>query len=162
MTRTLSGDLAAELDRVLKDAEPRLKALIDSAAGTTPAPGKWSAKEIVGHLIDSAANNHLRFVRAQLEDDLIFDGYAQDGWVSAQCYQEADWGELVRLWLAYNQHLVRIVAKVPEEVLTRKRPRHNLHRLAWRPVPESQPTTLEYFIRDYIGHARHHLAQVLD
>ncbi|MEM7356185.1 MAG: DinB family protein [Acidobacteriota bacterium] len=158
--RPFSSQLAADLEQTVQDAAPGLRALTDTAAGRRPQPDKWSAKEILGHLIDSACNNHRRFVRAQIEPDLVFSGYAQNEWVESQQYREADWGELVRLWLAYNLHLTRIIAVISEETLTRQRPKHNLHQMAWQPVPEDEPATLAYFIRDYVGHLQHHLEQI--
>jgi hypothetical protein len=120
----------------------------------------WSAKEIVGHLIDSAANNHRRFVLAQLKDDLQFEGYAQEDWVRAQRYADAPWAGLVELWRAYNLHLAHVMASVPEEVLHRPRASHSLDRIAFRAVGASQPATLEYLMRDYVDHLKHHLAQI--
>src|SRR6185503_3729287 len=81
--RTIAMDAAFvdSFDRIVVEAAARLRAITDDAASTRPAPGKWSPKEIVGHLIDSAVNNQARFVRAQLQDDLIFPGYDQDAWV---------------------------------------------------------------------------------
>ena len=92
--------MAAFLDdfrRTVDRAAERLLAVSDADAGRSPAPGKWSKKEIIGHLIDSAANNHGRFVRAQLQEDLIFLGYDQDAWVRLQHYRERSWNDLVRL-----------------------------------------------------------------
>ena len=149
-----------EFEYVVRDAEPPLRALSESESAQRPRPGGWSPKEIVGHLIDSAANNHQRFVRAQFTDDLVFEGYAQDDWVRVQRYQEAPWDELIDLWKAYNLHLLRVVSAIPEDALTRRRERHNLHQVAWRTVPESEPTTLKYFIDDYVGHLKHHLGQI--
>jgi hypothetical protein len=54
-----------------------------------PAPDRWSKKEILGHLIDSAANNHQRFVRAQGTPRLEFPGYEQEFWVATQAYASA-------------------------------------------------------------------------
>lgn len=156
----MTNDLVTEFEEALRDAEPRLRALTEAKAGHKPHPNKWSPKEILGHLIDSACNNHRRFVVAQLEADLVFSGYKQEEWVSLQRYQEAEWAELVGLFMAYNQHLARIVSAIPREVLRRQRTRHNLHQIAWRTIPESKPTTLEYFIRDYVGHLKHHLEQI--
>ena len=133
----------------------------DAQAAALPAPGKWSAKQVIGHLIDSASNNHQRFVRAQVTDDLVFPGYQQDAWVTVQGYQAAAWHELVVLWQYFNLHLARVIEAVPPEARTRPRIRHNLHQLAWRPVPEDQPATLEYFMADYVGHLTHHLSQIL-
>ncbi len=126
-----------------------------------PVPGKWSPKEIVGHLIDSASNNHQRFVRVQFQDDLIFPGYDQDAWVTAQYYQEAPWSALVELWQAYNLHLARVMAATPEAARLRQHRRHNFHQIAWQTIPEGEPTTLDYFMRDYVTHLRHHLSQIL-
>ena len=83
------SDYVEELRQTVERAAAELLAVSDEAAAVRPGRGRWSAKEIVGHLVDSAANNHQRFVRAQWQDDLVFPGYAQDAWVEAQRYQEA-------------------------------------------------------------------------
>jgi hypothetical protein len=134
----------------------------DEQASQKPAPDKWSKKEILGHLIDSASNNHKRFVLAQYKDDLIFDGYEQDKWVEAQKYNEADWEFLISLWIMLNSHIVHIMSSTPFDVLTKKHKNHNLHQIAWKTVPENEETTLEYFYQDYIGHLRHHLNQIFE
>jgi hypothetical protein len=138
----------------------RLLELSSVDAAKRPAPGKWSPKEIIGHLIDSASNNHGRFVRAQLQDDLIFDGYEQAEWVRVEGYQQRKWADLVLLWQALNHHLAHVMAAADPDALTRPRARHNLDSLAWRPVDRGEPATLEYFMRDYVGHLKHHLRQV--
>ena len=72
--------------QVVDEAASRMMSIPEEQTGLRPAPGKWSRKEILGHLIDSAVNNQARFVRAQLQDDLVFDGYDQDAWVRVQRY----------------------------------------------------------------------------
>jgi hypothetical protein len=151
-----------ELREALAASEPRLARLSEEQASRAPAPGKWSVKQEVGHLIDSASNNHQRFVRAQFTDDLKFLGYEQETWVATQRYQEAPWPELLRLWHSFNLHLARVIEAIPRSVREKRRTRHNLHELAWRPVPESEATTLEYFMRDYVAHLKHHVAQMLE
>jgi hypothetical protein len=151
----------SELRQIVAAITPRLLALPDSEAGKAPLPGKWSPKQVIGHLIDSASNNHQRFVRAQFKDDLIFPGYEQDAWVEAQRYDSAPWPELVGLWQLYNLHLARLIEATPASIRLESRDRHNLHELAWQPIPERQTTTLEYFMADYVEHLKHHLAQVL-
>ena len=151
--------VAADLRTTIDAALPMLRAISDAAAGEPRAPGKWSRKEIIGHLIDSACNNHGRFVRAQLQDDLVFPGYDQDAWVRGQRYQDRPWTDLVALWRSYNQHLAHVMATTDAACLTRPRTRHNLDELAWKTVSALQPTTLEYFMRDYVGHLEHHLRQ---
>jgi DinB family protein len=145
---------------VVNHTAVELSEVDDAAARHRPAPGKWSIKEIVGHLIDSASNNHRRFVEAQGRDDLVCLGYAQDDWVRFQRYQEAELSELLRLWAAYNQHLAHVVATTPRPVLEQLRAKHNLDQVAFRAVPQTEPVTLEYFVRDYVAHLEHHLAQV--
>ena len=104
---------ALALVDAVDDARPWLEALDDDTTAQRPGPGKWSPREILGHLIDSATNNHQRFVRARWQQDLVFAGYDQDGWVEAQRYQDAPWQELVTLWASYNRHLARVMAAAP-------------------------------------------------
>jgi hypothetical protein len=142
-------------------AEPALRALPDASTTVRPSPEKWSPREVIGHLVDSASNNHQRFVRARWKDDLIFDPYEQEGWVEAGDYQNAPWLDLVGLFAAFNRQIARVMATTPDEVRLRAHARHNLDRLAWRTVPASQPATLDYFMNDYVDHLEHHLKQVL-
>jgi DinB superfamily len=154
-------DIGADLRETVERAAPLLLALDDEASSRPRAPGKWSPRQIIGHLIDSACNNHARFVKAQLQDDLICPGYEQDAWVAVQRYQDVPWSELVALWAAYNRHIGRIMSTTPEPALSARRTRHNLNVIAWQPVPAESPATLAYFMRDYVGHLHHHLRQVL-
>ena len=153
-------DFVEEFVRTVEEAAARLRDLGEEGSGRRPAAGGWSAKETVGHLIDSAANNHQRFVRAQFKPDLVFEGYEQDEWVGAQRYADAPWPLLVELWRLYNLHLAHVFAHTPEHELRRPRHPHSLHRIAFRLVDEREPATLEYLIRDYFEHLKHHLAQI--
>jgi hypothetical protein len=130
-------------------ALPRFRAIGAPEASRPLAPGKWSRKEIVGHLVDSAVNNHQRFVRALLADSLEFPGYAQNPWVSCQGYAEEDWGALVDLWSLLNRHIAYVVGRIPE---------------AKRSTPcrigENPGMTLEALVAGYISHVEHHVGQV--
>jgi hypothetical protein len=142
--------IAAQLDETLENARLRMRAISEAAAGTRPAPHQWSKKEILGHLIDSAANNHQRFVRLQIEDGLVLPSYQQNKWVCVQNYGGRGWHELIELWLAYNRHLAHVM-------------RHSdvtAARHIWK-APGGDHT-LEFLIEDYLRHLRHHLAQILD
>ncbi len=126
-------------------------AQISNADATAPrAVGKWSPKEVIGHLIDSAANNHQRFVRAQLYDGYDSLGYEQELWVAMQVYQDAVWQELLTLWKVYNEHLVRIIALIPDDKLSR----------TFR-IAGGEPVTLDYWVEDYLRHMQKHLEQIL-
>ena len=150
----------ADFRNTVDAAAARLLALSEAQAAASPAPGKWSPKEIIGHLIDSASNNHGRFVRAQLQDDLVFAGYEQDDWVAIQRYQQREWADLVLLWQAFNHHIAHVIEAAGAEALAKPRARHNLNALAWQLPGDGQPATLEYFMRDYVGHLKHHLGQI--
>lgn len=157
-TQAFTGEFRATVEATAN----RLGRIREQESMIPLADGKWSAKQIIGHLIDSAANNHLRFVRAQFTNDLVFPGYEQDKWVEAQRYNDEPWERLIALWKYYNLHLAHLMAEVPEPIRQASRTEHNLDRIAFHTVAANQPVTLDYFMRDYVEHLRHHLKQILD
>lgn len=150
----------AELLLVVENTAAKLAAISEDTSQKARVEGEWSVKQVLGHLIDSAANNHHRFVRAQLGDNLVFDGYKQEDWIRVQRYDEVAWMDLVNLWRAYNLHLAHVIEHIPDEVLTRQRSAHSLDKIAFHPVPADQSTTLLYLIQDYLDHMRDHLRQL--
>src|SRR5262245_1351508 len=155
----MDGTFVASFERIVADAATQLLAIDDAAAGVRPAPGKWSPKEIVGHLIDSAVNNQARFVCAQQQDDLVFPGYDQDAWVRVQRYNERPWTAVVEAWRVYNAQIAAIMRGTPEGEALRPRARHNLGDIAFQTPPEV--ATLDFLMRDYVAHLQHHLRQIL-
>ncbi len=143
----IAGRLADEIAA----AEPRLRAIDDHVASEPRAPGKWSRKEILGHLIDSAANNHQRFVRAQDGDELHDAGYAQQVWVASQSYASRDWADLVDFWCAYNRHLVHVIDAIAD-----------VHRDTPVRIAAEPPVPLSFVVLDYVGHIQHHLGQIFE
>jgi hypothetical protein len=100
-------------------------------------------------LIDSASNNHQRFVRALIQPELEWPNYEQESWVKVQRYTVADWENLVKLWVAFNHHLLWMVLHVPEEkVGTSCR------------IGDNPPITLGELISSYVDHVEHHLDQI--
>ena len=156
----MDADFLRDFRRALDDARVRLFELSDGEASRPRSPGKWSPKEIIGHLIDSAANNHARFVRAQATDHLLFDGYDQESWVRVQQYNDRRWIDLVQLWYAYNLHLAHVMERAASDAIDRPRERHSLDRIGFQPVAGTTPATLAYVMRDYVAHLKHHLKQI--
>lgn len=145
---------------MIESAIDRLIYLVDKLPGVLngiqedemsakPSPGKWSKKEIIGHLIDSATNNHHRFVRCQFEN-MPESRYNQDKWNEFSYYQQMDSRHLIDLWTNYNKHLVEITKHIHPDNLTRQ------VRLG------DTDFTLQFLINDYVEHMEHHLRQVVD
>jgi hypothetical protein len=151
-----------DFKETINSAEPRLRQISEVQSQQPRAEEHWSAKQIIGHLIDSAANNHARFVVGQINDDLVFSGYEQNSWVQIQHYQEAPWSQLVDLWRAYNLHLLHVMACAPADKLNNRCSQHSLQTIAFETIKESEPATLGYLMKDYVVHLKHHLSQILD
>jgi len=157
---TMAPSAGEMLRQAVERGAARLRGLSDEASRVHPAPGKWSPREVIGHLIDSASNNHGRFVRAQLADEMIFPGYEQDAWVTVQRYEDVPWEELIALWSGFNRHIAHVMDCASDHERMRPRTRHNFHRISFNPVDEHVPATLDYFMRDYVEHLEHHLRQI--
>lgn len=153
--------LSVRLVKVLDEYLPLLESVNPTTVYEKANPERWSIIEVMGHLIDSAANNHHRFIRAQFKTDLVFDGYRQDEWVRVQGYQHADWRQVLNLWKSYNRHLVMVISRISDEVLMRECKNHNLNKIAFKTVSADQVATLNYFINDYIDHLVHHLSHIV-
>ncbi|WP_254513450.1 DinB family protein [Anatilimnocola floriformis] len=140
---------ATELEQIIAAAEPRLRILPGEIIAHRPAADRWTIQEVLGHLIDSAANNHQRFVRAQFTAELVFPKYEQNQWVAAAQYQAAPWPVLVDLWSSYNQLLAHLIRHANPAAL----PRICI-------IGPYEPVTLEFLIADYVVHLRHHLEKI--
>jgi hypothetical protein len=140
---------ARELETIVEDVYTMLETMAGDSAATRPGTDQWSPKEIVGHLIDSAANNHQRFVRLMESGELTFPPYAQQNWVQRQAYQDADWTVLLSLWRAYNLHLAHVIRQIPEERLS-----------SLCALGTSEPVTLCFLVEDYLSHLKLHVAQL--
>ena len=143
-------EAATRLETILSLIPPKLSSYTAEEVSYKRGPGKWSKKELLGHLIDSAANNHQRFVRMQIENNLNLPQYQQDEWVSIQCYHQRAWLDLILLWKAYNEQLLYILKNIDDSKLSNT-----------ATFPESGPKSLQWIIDDYIRHMEHHFKQLL-
>jgi hypothetical protein len=133
----------------LEHVPGRLEGLSETTVQANPAGSKWSRKEELGHLLDSAANNHQRIVRAQLEDNPAMPGYEQTRWVALHGYQRREWSELIELWGALNRQLLAAAEAVPDSAWSRT-----------CTVAGSEPLTLKFVFEDYLEHMMHHLRHI--
>jgi len=142
---------AAQLCAIISQVKPALGQMSSQKAGIKPAPQVWSKKEILGHLIDSAANNHQRFVRGAQNLAADFPPYNQNRWVEVQHYNDMNWSDIVELFCQLNLHLCRVLAVLPEECL--QNPCN---------IGKEQPVPMQLIITDYLRHLKHHLSKILD
>ena len=141
--------VGAELARIVDAAEILLRQVSEGQSGQPALPGGWSRKQLLGHLIDSASNNHQRFVRAALADALEFPAYDTPGCVRVQAVESAAWPMLVDLWVSYNRYLVHVIGHLPAAKLN----------VVCR-IGSNAPVSLGYLAEDYVRHLVHHLHQI--
>ncbi|MES2560166.1 MAG: DinB family protein [Bacteroidota bacterium] len=137
------------LHELLQNIPERINQVKDENFALKPHPDKWSKKQILGHLIDSAANNHQRFIRIQYEDvpTIVYD---QNKWNELNHYETLDRDHVLTLWTLFNKHILEVVQHIPEEQLSRT---------GSTGLP--QPATLGFLIDDYVEHMEHHLRQIV-
>lgn len=128
---------------------PLLEAIPENEFSAKPAPEKWSKKQILGHLIDSTANNHQRFVRIQFEDKPIIT-YDQNNWVNCSYHQEIPKTILIAQWKNCNLFLAQLISNIPTPVLRRE---------GFTGGPD--PVSIEWLVADYVQHMEHHLKQIV-
>lgn len=138
----------AKLTVILEKSYPLLIAISPEEAARRPGQGKWSRKQELGHLIDSACNNHQRIVRAQIETEPALPDYDGDRWVDLHNYQGVEWHELIARWRVMNEHLLRATQVAWPEAASCKL------------KVGGKDMTLAFLIQDYVDHLLHHLKHI--
>ncbi len=142
-------DASTQIRSTIETFEPKLSRMNQNDVEIKSSTTAWSKKEILGHLIDSAANNHQRFVRAAYGAADQFPIYDQNEWVRIQQYNGMPWDALVTLWAAYNHHLCRVCQCLPDQAAS-----------APCNIGKAEPVTLDFIVKDYLRHLRHHLDKI--
>jgi hypothetical protein len=137
------------LHKLLQVVPDRLARLSEEQAESKPTPSSWSPKEELGHLLDSATNNHQRIVRTQFEDTPAMPGYDQNRWVEIHAYSRRNWAELIEIWQALNLQLYAAAEAVPNAAWSRT-----------LVVAGSEPVTVQFIFEDYVLHMLHHLHHI--
>ena len=141
-------DVYHELNSIISDFYSRYKDLDNKIASKRPGVDKWTLKEIMGHLIDSASNNHQRFVRLQIVDELIFPGYGKDNskWLEIAKYNEMNFSDIMLLWKQYNILIGNIIKGADKSKLENR----------WE-NSEGDKNSLRDLMIDYVRHIKEHL-----
>ena len=140
--------IVSELTEVVEKHLSALRSVTADKFNSKPSPSKWSKKEILGHLIDSAQNNVRRFIVAQYEEKPNIT-YNQDKWVAIADYQHYNLPDLIQLWWLLNKHICHVLKNMPAEMAERESQTEELHTIKW-------------LAQDYIKHLKHHLHQILN
>ncbi len=113
------------------------------------APGKWSRKEILGHLVDSARYNLERFTEISYKPQpYIVHTYDQDDLVKINAYDAMDSSEVIQLWQVLNQQIIRVLGNIPESTFDYK-----------IILPSGEENTFRFLAEDYVVHMEHHMKQ---
>ena len=150
--KNMANDLGAQLRKTIQEEEPKLRAILEVTAATRFGREEgWSRKEELGHLIDSATNNRVRFIVAALNRNYAGPTYDGRGWVELGGYSDTAWADLVELWKRLNEALVRTIERIPHDRLS-----------TLCAINEGAPVSLGFLIEDYVLHMQHHLDHILD
>ena len=136
------------LETILGTVPSKLRLISAFDFSNIPSPDKWSKKQIIGHLIDSATNNHHRFVRAQFDQQptILYD---QDNWNSHSYYDQMDADHLISFWEIYNRHIIELVKRIPPQLMERE-----------CTLEDGNTRSIAWLFDDYVRHMEHHLAQI--
>lgn len=150
--KDMANDLAAQLRNTIQEDGPKLRAIPETrAAARSGTEEGWSRKQELGHLIDSATNNRVRFIVAALNRNYAGPTYDGRGWVELGAYSDTPWTDLVELWTRLNEALIRTIERIPHERLSTQ-----------CTINEGAPVALGFLIEDYVLHMQHHLDHILD
>jgi len=145
----MNEDFITDFRETILQVYSEMQRISDNIASNKKDATQWSIKEVIGHLIDSASNNHQRFIRLQIDEEIRLPFYQQVDFVRISNYQSEDWVILLDFWKFYNLHLVHIVGNIDEQKLEN----------VWI-TPKGEKLDLKFVVEDYLIHLKHHLSQI--
>jgi hypothetical protein len=145
--------VAKQINELLKTVPQKIKSIPENKLSEKPSPDKWSKKEILGHLCDSAMNNIARVIRSQYDElPLPIVSYHQMEWVSLNGYQTMHIDEIINLWSALNRRLSHALSSIPDEKLNKMCVLASGEKISIGKLMEE----------DYIKHLEHHMSRILE
>ena len=141
-------NVTRELHEIVTNYTIKIEAIPDLLFSAKPQPEKWSKKEVLGHLVDSAQNNLRRFICGQNEKQPPVITYQQDFWVSSNQYRSIPKEEVIQLWRLLNFRICAVLENLPPENYTKECNTGSLH-------------TLQWLAGDYVKHLKHHMNQII-
>ena len=141
-----------ELDQIISQFKNKINAFSDAELSAKPLPNKWSKKEVLGHLIDSAHNNFRRFICGQYETTPSKIAYDQDFWVNANNYQSLSKEDVIQLWVLMNKQIAIVLLQMNES---------NYAKVSNVGKAEIKLYSLQFLAEDYVRHLKHHLNQII-
>jgi len=145
-------NIAGELSRIVEEFTVKISAISDAEFSSKPKPEKWSKKEILGHLVDSAHNNLRRFICGQYESTPPHIAYDQNFWVDVNGYKDVAKEDVLQLWRLMNEHICRVLNTMPPEKYMNECDMSNF---------SVQLRSLKWLAEDYVVHLKHHLNQII-
>jgi hypothetical protein len=143
---------AEELNAIVNEFAQMIEEISEKDFSARPLPNKWSRKEVLGHLIDSAQNNLRRFICGQYEAIPPKITYDQDFWVAANGYHDMEKAEVIALWKSVNRRIAAVLKNMPAE---------NYSRECDTSKTSVQLHSLQWLAEDYVKHMKHHLNQII-
>ena len=130
----------------LREVEQLLAPLDDAAARFRYAPGKWSVKEVLGHLCDAERIFAYRLLRIARADTTPLPGFDEDAYVPPAEFDARPMGDLVREFQAVRASTIALVEGLPSA--------------GWQRRGQASGKAISSRAIAYImvGHVTHHLA----
>lgn len=138
------GELIAILEQQLEEAVRQLRAIPEEAGALRYAPGKWSVREVVGHIGDTERIMSYRLLRVARGDRTPLPGFDENAFVAGADFDAAALDSLVAEFIRIRESTLALVRGIPPQ--------------AWQRVGDVSgfPVSARALAYVIAGHERHH------